>query len=128
VTRLPNSFVNVRVQKKKLLRVITGSQEFVIKTIVLDGIGAHDQVDLVGDIIILVRVHDWRWRLDGRYKVRPPKLAPLPGQKKMGHVKGEIYIAEVTRVTPALLFFFVVAGGRLQGSEKCSQASPIRHL
>lgn len=43
-----------------LLRGLVSSQEFLIKTIVLDGIGAHDQVDLVGDIVVLVGVHVWR--------------------------------------------------------------------
>ena len=45
-------------QKESSEGDITSSQEFLIKAIVLNRIGAHDQVDLVGDVIILVGVHD----------------------------------------------------------------------
>jgi hypothetical protein len=37
---------------------ITSSQEFLIKAIILDRVGAHDQIDLGGDIDVLFVVHD----------------------------------------------------------------------
>lgn len=38
----------------------TSGQELLIEIIVLDGVGADDHVDLVGDIDVLFVVHGWQ--------------------------------------------------------------------
>lgn len=109
---------------------ITSSQEFLIKSIVLGGIGAHNQVDLVGDIVVLVGVHVWRYQFDRRRKVVWPLkgLLNLSTSRSDG-VKVGIYIAGVTRVTAALLLFFSwVVVEPLQDSETCSRSIRTRHL